>query len=255
LVPIVPICTRTAQCPSRSGFDVSDGTVLTVTGNGRDRGYNGDDIPPASAWLNLPAGVALDARGDIYIADAGNFRVREIGNNRINTVAGDGSPTYNGDNIPAATSQLDRPADVAVDLQGNVFVADTYNQPIRKVSNGIVTTIAGDGQLGVCGDGLSATSAQLSYPAGVATDGNGNVYIADTKSSIIREVSNGIITTIAGNYIHGYNGPATAAEVNEPQGIAVDSHGNAYIADSGNRRIRKVSNGTISTIAGSGVAG
>jgi sugar lactone lactonase YvrE len=146
-----------------------------------------------------------------------------------------------------------------VDAAGSLYIADTYNQLVRKVSNGVITTVAGTGTHGPSsGDNSPATSASLYSPSAVAVDAAGNLYIADTGNSRIRKVSNGIITTVAGNGGYGFsgdNGPATSAQLYDPYGVAVDSAGNLYIADTLNGRIRKVSNGVITTIAGNGTYG
>jgi uncharacterized protein (TIGR03437 family) len=172
-----------------------------------------------------------------------------------------------GDNGPAASAELFAPSSVAVDASGNVYIADTYNAKIRKVSKGVITTFAGNGKFGYSGDNGPATSAELDLPFGVAVDASGNVYIADTYNNVIRKVSNGVITTFAGNGYgagpinptagnhggySGDNGPAAKAELNAPEGVAVDAAGNVYIADSGNNVIREVSNGVITTFAGDG---
>ena len=174
----------------------------------------------------------------------------------ISTFAGSGTLGYTGDSGPAASAQLDYPWAVAVDSAGNLYIADTYNQRIRKVSNGVITTVAGIATWGFSGDNGPATSAQLDYPSGVAVDSAGNFYIADTYNYRVRKVSNGVITTVAGGgSALGDGGPATSALLSLPYGVAVDSAGNLYIADAGANRIRKVSSGTISTVAGNGTIG
>jgi sugar lactone lactonase YvrE len=174
----------------------------------------------------------------------------------IATVAGGGASL--GDNGPATSAQLALPDGIAVDSGGNLYVADWGNNRIRKVSNGVITTVAGTGTRGFGGDNGLATGAQLANPQGVAVDSAGNLYIADFGNASIRKVSNGIITTVAGNGTPGFsgdNGPATSAQLYLPYGVAVDSAGNLYIGDSGNNRVRKVSNGAISTVAGNGTFG
>jgi uncharacterized protein (TIGR03437 family) len=168
----------------------------------------------------------------------------------INTFAGNGTIGYSGDNGPATSAQLNQPWGVAVDAAGNVYIADTVNNRIRKVANGVISTVAGNGTLGYSGDDGPATSAQLSWPEGVAVDSAGNLYVADQNNNRIRKVSNGVITTVAGNGMPGYsgdNGPATSARLNWPGDVAVDFAGNLFIADYRNNRIRKVSNGVITT--------
>jgi uncharacterized protein (TIGR03437 family) len=165
----------------------------------------------------------------------------------LTLVAGNGTPGYSGDNGPATSAQLYDPYVVAVDAAGNLYIADSSNCRIRKVSNGVITTVAGNGVYGYSGDNGPATSAQVGEPFGVAVDAAGNLYIADTLSARVRKVSNGVIATVAGSGLtgpaggggfSGDYGPATSARLNGPSGVAVDSAGNLYIADTGNDRIR-----------------
>lgn len=227
---------------------VSNGVITTVAGGGSI----GDGGPPAGALLSVPKGVGVDSAGNLYIADQNANRVRKVSNGVITTVAGSGTPGFAGDNGLAASAELYEPSGVAVDSAGSLYIADFENNRIRKVSNGAIVTIAGNGESGFSGDNGPATSAQLNYPIGVAVDSAGNLYIADTNNNRIRKVSNGGITTVAGNGTPGFNGdngPATIAELYGPRGVAVDAAGNIYIADTSNQRIRKVSNGVISTVA------
>jgi hypothetical protein len=244
-----------ADCVVRE-VAATTGIITTVAGNGTC-GYNGDNISATSAELAYPFGVAVDSSGNLFIADSDNSRVRKVSGGIITTVAGDGTVGYNGDNISATFAKLDLPWAVAVDSSGNLFIADTYNQRIRKVSGGIITTVAGNGTPGYNGDNISATSAELANPFGVAVDSSGNLFIADTYNERIRKVSGGIITTVVGNGILGYsdNISATSAELDLPWAVAVDSSGNLFIADTYNQRIRKVSGGVITTVAGNGTPG
>jgi cysteine-rich repeat protein len=238
------------------------GVISTIAGTGT-RGYNGDGTAAISAQLDYPTGVLVDPTGDVYIADNYNYRIRRVDSNsgNISTVAGTGSRNYNGDGLPATTAQLVAPSCVAIDGMGNVYIADSRDHRIRRVdNNGIISTVAGTGSSGYHGDGVAGTGAPLSYPFCVAVDDLGNVYIADTDANRIRRVdSNGIISTVAGNGTRGYSGDgmaATNAQLADPIGVAVDGHGNLYIADITNHRIRRVgSNGTISTVAGTGIGG
>jgi sugar lactone lactonase YvrE len=235
---------------------VSNGVIATVAGNGTV-GYSGDNGPATSAQLAYPYGVAVDSADNLYIADAGSGAIRKVSNGAITTVAGNGTQGFSGDGGPATGAQLNQPSGVAVDSAGNLYIADSSNYRVRKVSNGIITTVAGNGTPGFSGDNGPATSAQLGRNfTGLAVDSAGNLYIADMTDSCIRKVSNGVITTVAGGGgALGDNGPATSARLNSPFGVAVDSTGNLYIADLFNDRIRKVSSGVIATIAGDGTAG
>jgi hypothetical protein len=236
---------------------VSNGVITTFAGTGK-AGYSGDNGPAASAQLYYPRGVAVDASGDVYIADTDNNVIRQVSNGVISTVAGTGKSGYSGDNGPAASAQLYAPEEVEVDASGNLYIADTGNGAIRKVTSDVITTMAGHGKLSYSGDNGPATDAQLNGPSAVAVDASGDVYIADTGNNVIRRVSNGVIGTVAGTGTSGYsgdNGPATAAQLNWPGGVAVDASGTLYIADTGNHVIRKVSDGTISTVAGTGKPG
>jgi sugar lactone lactonase YvrE len=181
---------------------------------------------------------------------------------KIFTAAGNGTASYSGDGIQATAAEIDQPRGVAADASGNIYIADQQNNRVRKItlSTGIITTIAGTGAAGFSGDNGAATAAKLYYPAGVAVDKNGVVYIADCGNNRIRAVAGGMITTVAGSATRGYAGDgglATAASLKGPSGVAVDASLNLYIADSANHVIREVasSSGKISTVAGSNIAG
>jgi uncharacterized protein (TIGR03437 family) len=219
---------------------VSNGVITTIAGNGTP-GFSGDNGPATSAQLDFPYGVAVDSAGSLYIGDSGNNCVRKVSNGVITTIAGNGTRGFSGDNGPAISAQLNGPSGVAVDSAGNLYIADGVNSRIRKVSNGVISTVAGNGTYGLGGDHGPAASAQLWLPTGVVVDSAGNLYIADTGNNCIRKVSNGVISTVAGNGTPGFNGdngPATSAQLAVPQGVAVNGAGNVYIADSGNNRIR-----------------
>ena len=244
------------------------GMITTVAGNKVTILTSGDGGLATAAQLYNPQGIAIDGAGNLYIADTWNYRIRKVYTSGvITTVAGNGvgdvngNSSFSGDGGLATAAQLNNPQGIAVDVAGNLYIADTWNHRIRKVDTaGIITTVAGNVYIGFNGDGGLATAAQLSNPQGIAVDGAGNLYIADTWNYRIRKVdTSGVITTVAGNGSTGSNGDggaATSAQLNNPQGIAVDGAGNLYIADSGNYRIRKVDTvGMITTVAGNGSAG
>jgi sugar lactone lactonase YvrE len=229
--------------------DGTTGIITTVAGNGT-YGFSGDGGAATSASLAYPYGVAVDAAGNLLIADYGNQRIRQVdGTTRIiTTVAGKGTYGFSGDGGPATDASLNNPLGVAVDGAGNLLIADTYNQRIRRVdgTTGIITTVAGNGMAGFSGDGGPATDASLNNPSGVAVDGAGNLLIAVYGNQRIRRVdgTTGIITTVAGNGTAGFSGDGGAAisgSLNNPVGVAVDAAGNLLIADTNNLRIRRVS--------------
>jgi sugar lactone lactonase YvrE len=240
---------------------VADGGIGTIAGPGFP-GFLGDGGFARTAQLATPQGVALDANGNIYVADTGNNRVRKIAaDGLIRTVAGNGARGFAGDGAAATSARLNAPSGVVVDFAGNIFIADAGNNRIRQVTpDGLIRTIAGTGTAGFGGDGAPAVSAQLSGPRSLAIDSGGNLYIADTGNHRIRVISSGgVIRTIAGNGIPSFGGdggPAISAQLSGPSGVAVDAQANLYIADSGNHRIRMVTrDGTIATLAGIGIPG
>ncbi len=238
-----------------------DGTITTVAGNG-NTGYSGDGVLAIVTTVWQPFGVAVDTAGNLYIADTGNSRIRKVTTDGIiHTVAGSAMRGGAGDEGPATSAGLSGPEGVAVDVAGNLYIADTWDNRIRKVTtDGIIHAFAGNGDIGSTGDGGPAISAMLTPPYGLALDAAGNVYIADTANNRIRKVSlDGIITTVAGGGSFGYSGdggPAVNAGLNQPYSVAVDSAGSLYIADTWNYVVRRVTpDGTIATIAGTGVEG
>lgn len=242
------------------------GNINTVAGNGSPTVETQlNNAAPQGIVLQYPYGLANDAAGNVYVAESHNYMVRELAHSSdlVSFFAGDGTYGYTGDGGAATSAEMTYDYGVAKDSSGNVYVTDTYNHIIRIVNSaGVINTFAGTPQrAGFNGDGGPATSALLYYPEGVAVDSKGNVYIADTDNDVIRKVSAGTITTVAGlanraGYL-GDGGPATAAELNQPDAVAVDSAGNIFIADYYNCRIREVSavTGNINTVAGNGTCG
>jgi len=239
----------------------SFGTITTVAGNGTE-GFSGDGAAATSATLNTPIGMAVDTSGVLYVADSFNNRIRKIdAAGVITTVAGNGDARFSGDHAAATRASLSAPFGVAVDKAGNLFIADTSNHRVRKVDTlGTITTVAGNGVQTFSGDSGAATRASLNFPTGVAVDRGGNLFITDQSNHRIRKLSTaGVIITVAGdgsNRFSGDNVAATRASLNLPIGTAVDAADNLYIADTSNHRIRKVSpDGMVTTVAGKGVGG
>ena len=237
---------------------------------GGQKGYAGDYGPAIEAWLDTPGGVAVAPNGDVYIADSNNHVIRRIDarNTTIEPVAGnhDSGSGFAGDNGLAIAAQLDTPDGVAIAPDGDLIVADSHNERIRRVdqATGVITTIAGSGETGYDGDDQPALEAALNTPSAVAAASNGNIYIADTLNYRVRmiDAKTGLIHTVAGNgqagdgVNVGDGGPATSATLNMPSDVAIDpATGDLYIADMHHNRIRKVDARThiITTVAGSGV--
>lgn len=222
----------------------ASGVITTVAGNGRS-GFSGDGGPATRAMLSAAFwNVAVDAAGNLYIADGGNHRVRRVDpNGIITTVAGNGSDTYSGDGGPALEAGIPGPDGLFVDAAGNLYIGDTADFRIRKVSrDGIITTVAGNGEFGDEGDGGPAVAARISSPENVTVDTAGNLYFADADNERIRRVApDGTITTIAGTGRTGFagdDGPAAQARFNRPADLYLDAAGNLLIADELNHRIR-----------------
>lgn len=235
--------------------------ISTVAGNGV-AAYGSDNVPATATPLNEPHGVAFDAFGNMYIADALNHRVRKVDAfGVITTIAGNGTAGNLGDGGPATAAELRTPYAVAFDHSGNLYVGDLANCTVRKITpSGTILPFAGLGGIGNTGDGGPATAALLGDVSGVAVDANDNVYITLTGYNCVRKVdAAGIITTVAGTGVLGFSGdggPATAAKLNTPHSVAFDAAGNMYIADQYNCRVRKVSTGgIITTVVGSGTCG
>ena len=207
------------------------GSTSIIAGDSQS-GYSGDNGPATSAMIDNPTGVAVDATGNVYFTDETNHKIRKVTSSSgvITTIAGNGNPAYSGDNGPALSAGLD-PEDIAVDIPGNLYVADSLNNRVRKIAlDGTITTVAGTGVAGYAGDGGPAAGAQLALPSGVALDSAGNLYVADLGNSVVRRVtSNGLITTIAGSPqdffpSSGDGGPAVGAQLN-PLRVAVGPGG------------------------------
>jgi len=236
------------------------GEATFVAGTGTP-GFSGDGGHAITAQLRNPFDVAIDAAGNLYIADSGNARVRRVANDGvITTVAGNGAAGFGGDGGPAIAAQLNNPRGIAIDATGNLYIADTGNARIRKVTpNGLITTISGNGLTANPGENGPAIEAKLRSPYGMVLDKSGKLYFTEMGGQRVRMIStNGQITTIAGNGTRGSSGdggPAAAAQLLGPLGLALDGD-NLYIAESGGFRVRKVTkDGIITTLAGNGTRG
>ena len=224
------------------------GVITTAAGNAAygSPGSAGDGGQAASALLSQPTGVAVDAAGILYIADSGNNRIRRVAvDGTITTIVGSGTAAFSGDGGAGVSANLKNPRGVAADAAGNVYIADTGNHRVRKLSkDGTITTVAGNGTAAFSGDGGLATHASLNAPRAVAVDAAGNLYIADFANSRIRKVTlNGAIVTVAGNghfAFAGDGGPGTSAPLYFPTGLAVDAAGNVYIGDTQNNAVRQL---------------
>ena len=239
------------------------GLSTPVAGAFNTPGYSGDRGHGRDAQLNFPGGVAVGPEGSVYIADTYNNRIRRVDpSGRIDTVAGTGATGHGNDVSAGRSALLDHPTGVAVADDGTVYIADTYNNRICRVNarNGQLRVIAGTGTAGYSGDGGPATAAHLDHPGSVAVGPSGRIYIADTYNNRVRVISaDGTISSVAGTGTAGYTGdgdPANTATLHTPQGIAIDGAGNLYIADTLNHRVRAVTtDGIITTVAGTGVIG
>jgi hypothetical protein len=241
-------------------YESSLAGVLSVVAGSGVQGYSGDGGAATSAELNAPQGVAVGPDGTLYIADTGNERVRAVSGGVMTTFAGSGSAGFAGDGGAAASALLRGPNALAMDASGALLVCDAGNERVRRISNGVIQTIAGNGTQGFTGDGGAATSAELDTPMGLAVGPDGSIYVADSHNNRIRVIAaNGTVSTFAGNGVQGYagdGGAATAAELALPRGLMVTAAGAVVFADSNNQRIRMVgAGGTITTIVGSGVQG
>jgi hypothetical protein len=244
--------------------DAATGIITTIAGTGLITGSIGDGGPATSALIQGPYDIRVDAGGNVFFVDANKNRVRKIDpSGTISTLAGD-TAGFSGDGGPATSAILNYPTGIILDASGNIYIADQYNNRIRKitVATGIITTVVGTGTAGYTGDGAAASSARISAPDRIALDAAGDLYISDAGNNVIRKVtmSTGIITTVVGTGSVGYSGDggaATSATLSDPSGIVFDASGNMYIADASNNVIREVvkSTGLITTLAGNHTQG
>ena len=249
----IPNTPATAQAP---------GTIVTIAGAG-DGGSVEEGVLIQDAHVEDPIRISFDRHGNLYIVEHGGHRVRMVDTNGIiTTIAGTGVSGYSGDGGPATEAKINLPDGVVVDAEGNVYIGELLGDRVRKEdTDGIITTIAGTGVGGFNGDGGLATEAQLNGPDVLILDHDGNLLVSDSDNDRVRKVdlATGIITTIAGTGVIGFSGdggPATEAQLDDPCGIYLDSHGNLFIADVHNHRIRKVDpDGIITTVAGKGPDG
>ena len=266
-------CTSTALHFHTTGSPVNYNITWSASANAA--GFSNVTASPLDTlaqdsvlYISIPSSIpAASYTGTLTVASTGcpsnGTTIRAIISDSLNiyTYAGTGVQGATGNNGAATAAKISHPSSVASDCSGNTYIADYDNGVVRKVdARGVITIFAGNGTIGYSGDNGPATAAELSTPTGVAIDNNGNVYISDYNNMVVRMVSTtGIITTFAGNGGHGYsgdNGPATAAELNYPVGLAVDNANNVYITDYLNSAIRKVStSGIITTVAGNGTTG
>ncbi|MBN8701665.1 MAG: hypothetical protein J0M08_01240 [Bacteroidetes bacterium] len=233
-----------------------NGVVTTIAGTEKGD-YFGDGGPAKSAQFNQPYGIAFNSKGELFIADKDNNRIRKITTDqKIVTVAGTGHGGYSGDGGLAEKAEIWGPRAIAIDAQDNIYFADGSNHVVRKIdAKGIITTVAGSGNRGYSGDGGLSVKASLDVPVGIALDAVGNLYIAENVNNRVRKVdTQGVITTLAGDgeqSFAGDGGPAAISRLFSPGGVATSTDGTIYIADSWNKRIRKIDKGgVITTYAG-----
>lgn len=230
----------------------------SIAAGGGAYGFGGDGGAADLARFYRPTGVAYDSAGNLYIADSRNHRVRQISpSGTVTTIAGTGQADYLGDGGPAIYARLNTPLTVAADRAGNVYIADTGNHRVRRVTpGGVISTVAGNGLRGFGGEGTLATISQLDSPSALAFDADENLYIADAGNHRVRRVApNGIITTVAGSGIKAFTGDgglAVLASLDTPRGVAMDNSGNLYVADTGNNRVRRVNSSGVIASFGEG---
>ena len=243
--------------------DAATGIITRFAGDGTmSPGFGGDSGPATAAVLNYPNSIACDGAGNVYIADQENNRIRKVSaTGIITTIAGDGFPGFFGEGVPATTASMASPYAICLDASGNIYFSDLGNCRIRKINTaGIISTIAGDGTVGMGADGVPATATQVRQVSGMCVDASGNIYLSEFYYHRIRMINTaGIITTIAGTGTPGFTGdgtPATGARLNNPTSVCLDASGNLYIADAHNHRVRMINpSGIISTVTGSATAG
>lgn len=247
--------------------DAATGTITTVAGKGT-RDFSGDGGPATKASLAFPMGLAVDKEGNLFIADARNHRIRRVDAKTgiITSVAGQGIRGLGGDNGPAQSALLSYPTSVAVDEEGNVYIADSENGGIRRVDKktGVISSVVGEGTPGAKTDpsGTPTIRGLFVAPVGLTYDGKGSLYVADAFLNRVKkvEVATRKVTIVAGKGVNQYcgdGGPAREACLAQPAGVALDAEGNVYIADAGNDRVRKVDakSGVVTTVAGTGQRG
>jgi len=218
------------------------------------------NIPATTAALLGPYSIAADQAGNVFLVNGQTVLRWGAASGVMTLVAGNGTTGSGGDNGPAISAQIVNPQGLALDAAGDLYISDSGNYRIRKVFNGTITTVAGTGKNAKPVNGSPATATPVGYPAGLALDSAGNLYVADPVRGFVYAISNGVITIFAGNGTVGYgatgdNGPATAARLIYPTYLALDSAGDLYISDYGTQSVRRVSNGIITTVAGTGTQG
>jgi myo-inositol-hexaphosphate 3-phosphohydrolase/sugar lactone lactonase YvrE len=238
-----------------------DGTISTVAGTGT-AGSSGDGGPATAAAINTPHAVAVDAAGNLFIADSMSARIRKVTpDGTITTVAGTGVEGFSGDGGSGTAAKLRNPKGLEIGPDGALYISDGLNHRVRRLAlDGTITTVAGNGAAASAGDEGPATAASIRVPRGLDFDAAGNLYVAEGDGHRVRRIAlDGIITTVAGTGAAGYNGdliPATTAQLADPHGVVVDGSGRLFVADSDNHRIRMIdTDGTISTVSGTGAAG
>jgi len=235
-----------------------DSIARRIAGTG-ERGFAGDGGPALEAQISVPCHLVADGHGVLYLADSGNRRIRRITRDGIiTTIAGTGEEGFGGDGGPAIEARLGFPSAIAIDEEGNLYIADFINHRIRRVSkDGIITTIAGTGEPEYNGDGIPALACNIGEPCGVAVDKDGYVYIGDQINKRVRVVTlSGMMYTVAGTDREGYTGdggPAERAQMSNPDIIAFDRKGNLYVPDYSNAVVRKLTPIVVDQAEGSNI--